>query len=67
MAKIRLYGAGEIQERLGVSRTRAYQVISRRDFPEPVAELMMGKVWLAEDVEAWIKLRRPHLTDVDEA
>ncbi|GGL13007.1 hypothetical protein GCM10012284_54570 [Mangrovihabitans endophyticus] len=56
-------GAGEIQERLGVSRTRAYQLVARRDFPEPYAELQMGKIWLASDVEDWIRVNRPHLAD----
>lgn len=64
-AKIRLMGAGEIQERLGVGRTRAYQLVTRKDFPDPVAELQMGKVWLAEDVEEWIRINRPHLTGED--
>ncbi len=45
----------------GVSRQRVYQITSRRDFPEPVATLQMGNVWLAEDVEAWIAARRGDL------
>ncbi|WP_412735716.1 helix-turn-helix transcriptional regulator [Krasilnikovia sp. MM14-A1259] len=58
--KLNLMGAHEIRVRLGgISRQRAYQLTSRRDFPTPVAELAMGNVWLAEDVEAWIKERRP--------
>jgi prophage regulatory protein len=52
-------GAHEIRERLGgVSRQRAYQISSRADFPKPVADLAQGKVWLKEDVEAWIKVHR---------
>lgn len=51
--RIRLMGASEIAELLGVSRQRASQLASRRDFPEPVAVLRQGGVWLAEDVEAW--------------
>ncbi|MEH1057743.1 DNA-binding protein, partial [Micromonospora sp. CPCC 206171] len=36
---------------------------NRRDFPEPVAELAMGNVWLAEDVERWIAQKRPELDE----
>ncbi len=57
-------GAHEIRVRLGgVSRQRAYQITQRADFPAPVAELGQGKVWLADDVEAWIKVKRPHQDD----
>jgi predicted DNA-binding transcriptional regulator AlpA len=42
----------------GVSRQRVYQLTSRRDFPRPVARLAQGKIWLADDVEAWITDRR---------
>ncbi|GAB1692734.1 helix-turn-helix transcriptional regulator [Krasilnikovia sp. M28-CT-15] len=60
-------GAHEIRVRLGgVSRQRTYQITSRRDFPEPIAELGQGKVWLAEAVEAWIKARRKPVLDPDE-
>lgn len=55
-----LMGAAEIGTRLGgVSRQRVQQIVSRPDFPEPLAVLGMGKVWNAEDVEAWIKEHRP--------
>lgn len=57
-------GAHEIRLRLGgVSRQRAYQITQRADFPAPVAELGQGKIWLADDVEAWIKVKRPHQDD----
>ena len=36
----------------------------RPDFPRPVADLQAGKVWRAEDIEAWIKARRPHQDDL---
>jgi prophage regulatory protein len=55
----RLVGAHEIRVLLGgVSRQRVYQLTSRPDFPEPVADLAQGKVWLAADVDAWISNRR---------
>ncbi|WP_433688980.1 helix-turn-helix transcriptional regulator [Micromonospora carbonacea] len=63
---LELMGAAEIQERLGVSRQRAYILINRRDFPPPVATLRMGNVWLKSDVEAWIVEKRPHLVGGDE-
>ncbi|MEV6492209.1 DNA-binding protein [Actinoplanes sp. NPDC051633] len=65
MGRLVLMGAGEIQARLRVGRQRAYQIITRKDFPEPYQELIMGKVWDKEDVEAWIKAHRPHLDDED--
>ncbi len=56
--RLRLVGAHEIRVRLGgISRQRVYQITSRSDFPRPVADLAQGKIWLADDVEAWI-LRR---------
>jgi prophage regulatory protein len=67
MAKLRVMGANEIAERLGVTRQRAYQITARRDFPEPLAHLAMGQVWDTADVEAWIKVRRPELGEPDEA
>lgn len=62
-----LMGTSEIRQRLRISRERAYQLVNRRDFPAPVQRLAMGQVWLAEDVEAWIRVNRPHLDDPDEA
>lgn len=47
-------GPQEIQKRLGVSRQWAAQLTNRKGFPDPIAELAIGKVWLADEVEAWI-------------
>ncbi|MEU4425781.1 DNA-binding protein [Actinoplanes sp. NPDC024001] len=56
----RLMGAREIQVRIGrISRQRVYQLATRPDFPAPVADLAQGKVWLADDVEAWLAGWRP--------
>lgn len=63
---IRLMGAAEIGARLGVSRQRAYILAGRREFPAPRWTLAMGNVWLADDVEAWIREHRPHLADPGE-
>ncbi len=68
MAKaIRLMGAHEIRVRLGgISRQRVYQLTSRADFPQPAAALRQGKVWIGDQVEAWIRTRRPPQDDLDE-
>jgi prophage regulatory protein len=56
---LRLMGAHEIRVRIGrISRQRVYQLARRPDFPAPVADLAQGKIWLADDVEAWIVARR---------
>ncbi len=52
-------GPQEIQKRLGLSRQWTAQIIQRKGFPEPVAELAIGQVWLADEVEEWISLNRP--------
>jgi len=39
-------------------RQRVYQITSRLNFPKPVANLAQGKVWLLDDVEAWIASRQ---------
>jgi predicted DNA-binding transcriptional regulator AlpA len=62
MKPLRLVGAGEIRIMLGgVSKQRVYQITTRKGFPDPVAVLIQGKVWLAEDVEKWIKQNRAAL------
>lgn len=50
-----LMGIAEIRALLGISRQRADQLTRRADFPEPVAELGMGKVWEGDAVRAWAK------------
>lgn len=60
-----LMGAREIEDRLGVSRQRVYQLVVRPDFPEPYDELAMGKVWRIEDIEQWIRDHRPPLADAE--
>src|SRR4051812_17438972 len=59
--------AHEIRVRLGgISRQRIYQITSRSDSPRPVADLVQGRIWLLDDVDAWITARRPQLTDLEE-
>jgi predicted DNA-binding transcriptional regulator AlpA len=64
---IHLMGAKEISIRLRITRQRAYVLTGRRSFPPPRWKLAMGDIWLAQDVEAWIKQNRPHLTDDPDA
>lgn len=61
--KLRLWGTAEIQERLGVTRARAGQIVSRRGFPDPYVVLKAGQIWLADDVEAWIREHRPEIAE----
>lgn len=46
-------GIAEIRALLGISRQRADQITRKPDFPSPVADLAMGKVWDAEAVREW--------------
>jgi predicted DNA-binding transcriptional regulator AlpA len=49
-------GVTEVRELLGVSRQRVHQIIrDHADFPEPVAELASGRIWLRSDVERWAR------------
>lgn len=56
---LRLVGAHEIRDLLGVSRQRVYQLAGRSDFPKPIATLAQGKIWAVEDIEEWIGIHRP--------
>ncbi|GIF04573.1 hypothetical protein Asi03nite_21110 [Actinoplanes siamensis] len=58
---------GDITRRLGVSTTRAKQLMARPNFPEPFDELPVGRIWLAADVEAWISEHRPTLAEEPES
>jgi len=51
--KLELVGPAELTQMLGVGRTRFAQLIARPDFPAPVAELVMGKIWDLAEVRAW--------------
>lgn len=66
MDKIRLMGAAEIGQRLGVGRSRAHAITRDRNFPEPYQTLAMGSVWDARDVEAWVRKHRPELAEEPE-
>jgi predicted DNA-binding transcriptional regulator AlpA len=50
-----LVSVPEVAEMLGVSRQRVHQLIkSYEDFPEPEANLSVGRIWLRSDIQAWI-------------
>jgi prophage regulatory protein len=60
-------GAAEIRQRLGgISRQWVYQLTERSDWPAPYDELVQGKVWRREDIEAWINKHRPDLENAKE-
>jgi hypothetical protein len=55
-------GAAEIRQRLGdISRQRICQLTQRPDWPSPYDELIQGRVWKRDDIEAWIRAHRPDL------
>lgn len=56
----------EIARAMGVGRQRAYQISRQKGFPDPIAVLEAGQIWLAEDVEAWIRENRPALAEEPE-
>jgi predicted DNA-binding transcriptional regulator AlpA len=51
--RLDLMGTTEIAEMLGVSRQRADQLSHSERFPEPVAVIAAGRIWLRSDVERW--------------
>jgi hypothetical protein len=63
----RLCGSAELQLMLGVSRQRITQLTADPGFPEPVAELRMGKVWDLRDVQGWAKQVGRQLRTLPEA
>jgi prophage regulatory protein len=52
-------GVAEIAQRLGVSRSRAAQIVRERTFPEPAARLIGIVIWETADVERWVAEHRP--------
>lgn len=45
----------EIAAMLDLSRQRVDQLTRIEGFPEPVAELAIGRIWRRVDVEAWAR------------
>lgn len=54
----RLMSTGEAIAATGLSSARIYQLIDEDKFPLPIAKLKVGRIWLAEDIEAWIEGRK---------
>lgn len=49
-----LVGAAEIGDRLGVTKQAVTNWAARySDFPAPLTELRLGRVWLWSEVAAW--------------
>ena len=48
-----LMGSQEARVRLAVSRVQFFILSRSRSFPDPVAHLHAGRVWLTDDIEAW--------------
>jgi prophage regulatory protein len=53
--QLRLAATAEIAALLGVSRVQVHRLSKRDDFPQPVAELEAGRIWLLDDIEAWAR------------
>ena len=53
-----LAGLAEVAGLAGVSRQRAGQITAHPDFPEPIARLAMGPVWLKSDVAKFLDTPR---------
>jgi predicted DNA-binding transcriptional regulator AlpA len=51
--ELKLAGLAEVAEVLEVSKRTAVRYTARADFPEPVARLRSGPVWLEDDVRRW--------------
>lgn len=49
-----ILGVTETAAFLGVSKQRVSQLAQRPDFPQPLAALACGKIWLQVDVEAFL-------------
>jgi prophage regulatory protein len=58
-------GIHEIALRLGVSKSRARQLVAGKNFPDGV-RLHQGWIWSTEDVEAWVAMHRPTPAGQDE-
>ncbi len=51
----RLMGLWEIEKKLGVSRQRVHQLTEHPAFPVAYDVIKAGRIWLAEDIEAWMQ------------
>jgi prophage regulatory protein len=64
--KLPLMGTAEIRRRFGgISAQRVNEIVKKPTFPEPVADLDMGRIWYRPAVEAWIAEHREDLNEAD--
>jgi predicted DNA-binding transcriptional regulator AlpA len=56
---LKLAGLAEVAELLGVSKRTATRYVQRPDFPEPVARLRAGPIWLEKDILVWARSEPP--------
>ena len=61
-----MVGPYELQELLGVGRSRMRQLIRHPTFPAPYQELRGTTIWLKSEVEAWIAEHRKPRPPADE-
>jgi predicted DNA-binding transcriptional regulator AlpA len=50
-----LVSIGDIAGMLGVTRQRADALSRTKDFPEPVATVAGGRLWMRDEVLAWMR------------
>ncbi|MBL7499422.1 helix-turn-helix domain-containing protein [Frankia sp. CNm7] len=50
---------GYLMRRLKVSRTRAYQLTRRRNFPVPAGTADHMRIWRKADIDSWLAVHRP--------
>jgi len=55
----RLAGVAEIAALAGVSPQRADQLTKHPKFPAPVQELAQGRIWVEDEVKAFLATPRP--------
>ena len=55
-----LVGVAEAAEIMGWDKRRVITYIDRGHFPDPIAALAGGRIWLREDVEAYAEEWRAH-------
>ncbi len=57
-------GPWEIQQALGISRSRFREIVRKPDFPQPLDDtLRRGAVWYEREIRAWIHEHRPELAE----
>lgn len=59
----RLMGIGEIRARTGWSRQWTTNIVGQKGFPDPVYEMASGRLWLASEVEGWLRVNKSYLVE----